>query len=234
MALAKAQGALEGAVKDKTNPAFRSRYADLAAVVEAIQAVAPPNGLSYVQSPVNAPDGQPSVGIETMLMHSSGEWILFDPFLLPMSKVDAQGGGSAVTYARRYALSSVFGVAPEDDDGNAASRPAFQAPRPQPRREDGPPPQADRQTGEITEDEAPEVQPSEAARNLRAWLQESGWKFADEHVRMPLDMRGPITPALVNAALGHWFLSHPGAPLTALEKQISDMHARLARQGGAA
>lgn len=124
-ALAKAQGEIEGAVKDKTNPAFRSKYADLGNVLDAIKAVAPAHGLSYVQSPVTSTDGSGGVvylGVETQLMHSSGEWIRFDPFYLPLTKQDAQGAGSAATYSRRYSISAVFGVAPEDDDGAEASR----------------------------------------------------------------------------------------------------------------
>ena len=117
-ALAKAQGAMKGAVKDSANPFFKSKYADLASVVEAIRAAFSANGLSYIQT-VQSSDID-EVRVETMILHSSGEWISCGVLALPVSKNDAQGYGSALTYARRYSLSAAVGVAPEDDDGNAA------------------------------------------------------------------------------------------------------------------
>ena len=118
-ALAKAQGQMKGAVKDSANPFFKSKYADLASVVEAIRAAFSANGLSYIQTV--EPSEKDEVRVETTLLHASGEWISCGVLSLPVSKVDAQGYGSALTYARRYSLSAAVGVAPEDDDGNAAS-----------------------------------------------------------------------------------------------------------------
>ena len=118
-ALAAAQGVMKGALKDSANPFFRSRYADLASVVEAIRAAFSANGLSYIQTV--EPSDKDEVRVETMLLHASGEWISCGILSLPVSKIDAQGYGSALTYARRYSLSAAVGVAPEDDDGNAAS-----------------------------------------------------------------------------------------------------------------
>ena len=117
--LAKAQGAMKGAVKDSANPFFKSKYADLASVVEAIRAAFSANGLSYIQT--LEPSDKDEVRVETTLLHASGEWISCGVLSLPVSKADAQGYGSALTYARRYSLSAAVGVAPEDDDGNAAS-----------------------------------------------------------------------------------------------------------------
>jgi len=117
-ALAKAQGAMKGAVKDSTNPFFKSKYADLASVVEAIRVAFSNNGLSYIQTV--QPSDKDEVRVETTLLHSSGEWVACGFLSLPVSKADAQGYGSALTYARRYSLSAAVGVAPEDDDGNAA------------------------------------------------------------------------------------------------------------------
>ena len=117
-ALATAQGSMKGAVKDSANPFFKSKYADLASVVEAIRAAFSANGLSYIQT--IQPSDRDEVRVETMILHSSGEWISCGVLALPVSKVDAQGYGSALTYARRYSLSAAVGVAPEDDDGNAA------------------------------------------------------------------------------------------------------------------
>lgn len=117
-ALAKAQGEIKGALKDSTNPHFRSKYADLASVVEAIRAPLAKNGIAYVQ--LTVPSDKDEAQVETVLMHSSGEWIS-GVIAVPVSKADAQGFGSALTYARRYGLAAAVGVAPEDDDGNAAS-----------------------------------------------------------------------------------------------------------------
>ena len=118
-ALATAQGSMKGAVKDSANPFFKSKYADLASVVEALRSAFSANGLSYIQT--IQPSDRDEVRVETMILHSSGEWISCGVLALPVSKVDAQGYGSALTYARRYSLSAAVGVAPEDDDGNAAT-----------------------------------------------------------------------------------------------------------------
>lgn len=116
-ALAKAQSEMEGAKKDVTNPHFKSKYADLASVWDAIRGPLTKNGLSVVQLLRSIQGG---VEVETILLHSSGERI-GDVFAVPASKADAQGYGSAATYARRYSLMALVGVAPEEDDGNAAS-----------------------------------------------------------------------------------------------------------------
>jgi len=116
-ALAKAQGAMKPATKDATNPHFKSKYADLAANVEAARKPMADNGLSYVQEPVTTPGG---VACSTRLLHSSGQWIHFEPLTVPCSKNDAHGVGSAVTYARRYSLGAALGLVADDDDANAA------------------------------------------------------------------------------------------------------------------
>jgi hypothetical protein len=116
-ALAKAQGSLEGAKKDSANPHFKSKYADLASVWDACRDALSKNSLSVVQLPGECADGK--IEMTTMLLHSSGQWIS-ERLTIPLAKVDAQGYGSAVTYARRYALAAAVGIAPEDDDGNAA------------------------------------------------------------------------------------------------------------------
>ena len=119
-ALAKAQGQIKVALKDSLNPHFKSKYADLASVWEAIRAPLSSNGLAVTQWPGECAGNQMSM--TTMLLHSSGQWMR-ETLTIPLSKVDAQGYGSATTFARRYALSAVAGVAPDDDDGNAASNP---------------------------------------------------------------------------------------------------------------
>ena len=118
-ALAKAQAQMESASKDRTNPAFKSKYADLTSVWEACRSALTSNGLAVAQIMVAAPEGH--VAVETRLLHSSGE-SLSSTCTLPATKKDAQGYGSAITYARRYGLSAMVGVvADDDDDGNAAT-----------------------------------------------------------------------------------------------------------------
>lgn len=116
-ALCKAQAEMEGAKKDQNNPHFNRKYADLASVWNTIREPLTKNGLSVVQLLRSMQGG---VEVETILLHTSGEQIS-DVFSIPANKSDAQGFGSAATYARRYALMAIVGVAPEEDDGNAAA-----------------------------------------------------------------------------------------------------------------
>ena len=120
-AMAKAFQKIEGAVKDKTNPHFKSKYADLGNVVDAVKPALAEHGLWFSQVSY---DIENHAAIETVIYHSSGEWLSCGIVSVPVSKGDAQGYGSALTYARRYSLSAAFGVAPEDDDGNAAAQAA--------------------------------------------------------------------------------------------------------------
>jgi hypothetical protein len=117
--LSKAQASVEGAVKGKINPAFKNKYADLASVWDACREALTENGLSVIQSPGPIADGR--MEMTTMLLHASGEWVR-GSLTIPLGKVDAQAYGSATTYARRYALAAFVGVAPDDDDGNAAAK----------------------------------------------------------------------------------------------------------------
>jgi hypothetical protein len=116
-AYVKAQAEMGEVLKTATNPAFRTKYADLAAVVEAILPALSKNGLALIQAP--GFDGE-VVTVETMIAHSGGGFLRSTIRLRP-TKSDPQGLGSAITYGRRYALMAMAGVAPEDDDGNAAS-----------------------------------------------------------------------------------------------------------------
>lgn len=119
-ALNLAQAEMSGAKKSAINPHFKKSYADMGSVVEAVKGPFSNNGLSYSQFPIFR-DGL--VGVETILMHNSGEWIS-NELLLPMVKQDPQAAGSALTYARRYSLQAIAGIPSEDDDGNAASAPS--------------------------------------------------------------------------------------------------------------
>jgi hypothetical protein len=118
-ALVKAQKAFGPALKSSTNPHFKSRYADLAACVEAVIDALNENGIALVQHSHECADG---IIIETIFIHESGEMISGGKLHVPATKQDAQGYGSAMTYARRYSLQAACGIAPEDDDGNNASR----------------------------------------------------------------------------------------------------------------
>lgn len=117
--LAKAQAECQNVVMNKTNPHFRSRYADLAAVRDAIIPIFTKHGLSIVQCP--SVSNQVGLHLETRLIHSSGEEMVW-LFPLPGDVNKMQSIGSAISYARRYTLSAIAAVASEeDDDGNAAT-----------------------------------------------------------------------------------------------------------------
>lgn len=116
-ALAKAQAEIENAAKNAANPHFRSRYADLAEVLNTVRPVFAKHGLSIVQS--TGFDGS-LVSVTTLVGHAEGGFITSTASCVP-AKTDAQGIGSATTYLRRYSLAAMAGVAQEDDDGNAAA-----------------------------------------------------------------------------------------------------------------
>lgn len=117
-ALATAQGDIDNVKKGAFNPHFKSKYANLASVRDSIRDELAKNGLSVTQFPCKAPDG--FVGLRTILLHKSGQHIE-DTFFMPVKDHNnPQAVGSALTYAQRYALMAVVGIAPEDDDGNAA------------------------------------------------------------------------------------------------------------------
>lgn len=118
-ALVKAQGAFGPALKSSTNPHFRSKYADLAACIEAVIDGLNENGIALVQK-LHPSEG--GVAVETIFVHESGEILSAGTLPVPAQKQDPQGYGSALTYARRYSLMAACGIAPEDDDGNAASK----------------------------------------------------------------------------------------------------------------
>jgi hypothetical protein len=117
-ALVKALAAIEGAAKDKVNPHFKSKYADIGSVIDAIKPALAAQELGFTQHPQPSENG---IIVETVLHHSSGESLSLGTLYVPANKNDAQAFGSALTYARRYALMTAFGVPAEDDDGNAAS-----------------------------------------------------------------------------------------------------------------
>lgn len=125
VAFVKAQSEMSAVIKGANNPAFKSKYADLASVIDAVLPALNKNGIGLVQSP--SFDGE-IVTVQTTLIHTGGASFENSLSMRP-SRPDAQGVGSAITYGRRYALLAMCGVAPEDDDGNAASGPVQPAQR---------------------------------------------------------------------------------------------------------
>jgi hypothetical protein len=124
-ALAKAQGEISAAIKDSPNPAFKTKYADLSAVMEAIRPALSRHAVSVTQWPIHSEDDR--VHMVTRIAHD-GEWMRAT-FSMPVQKKDAHGYGSIVTYLRRYCIASCFGVISDvDDDGNAASGRTASAP----------------------------------------------------------------------------------------------------------
>lgn len=126
-ALVKAQKGFGAALKTSSNPHFKSKYADLAACVEAVIDSLNDNGIALLQPTHECDSG---VIVETLFVHESGETMSAGKLHVPASKQDAQGYGSALTYARRYSLMAACGIAPEDDDGNAATAAPKAAPAP--------------------------------------------------------------------------------------------------------
>lgn len=124
-ALVKAQKEFAPALKDSNNPFFKSKYADLSTCINAVLDALNNNGIALIQKNHDCADG---VKVETILLHESGEEYSGGVLHVPTAKNDPQGYGSALTYARRYSLMATCGIAPEDDDGNAAKP----APKPSP------------------------------------------------------------------------------------------------------
>jgi hypothetical protein len=140
-ALVKAQREFGPALKSSTNPHFRSKYADLSACIEAVITALNNNGI-YLMQLTEEHDG--GVKVSTVFIHESGEQLSGGGLFLPASKQDAQGYGSALSYARRYSLMAACSLATEDDDGNQATKTAPMAapPKPTPKVTEAPPPKA--------------------------------------------------------------------------------------------
>jgi len=115
--------------KKGINPHFKSKYAELDDIINTIRPTLEKHGLAFIQNPVQA-DGQ--VGVYTVLIHKSGEYIQFDPVMIPLQKATPHQVGAALTYAKRYSLGSALGLATEEDkDGNDVGVPDQQKKTPQ-------------------------------------------------------------------------------------------------------
>jgi hypothetical protein len=132
-ALLKAKSAMGALTKDSKNPQFKSSYASLAAVVDVIRQPLADNGIVYIESPV--PELEPGrIAIDLTIYHAaSGESVTYRSPVMVTQQMTPQGIGSTLTYARRYQLMTVFGLAPEDDDGNEGAK--AQTPRQQTQRQ---------------------------------------------------------------------------------------------------
>lgn len=118
-AFIKASSEIRGAIKDSTNPHYKSKYADLESVIEAVKPHLIANGIMFTQLIAPGDD----VEVSTVLIYKSGESLALGGLKVPLAKKDAQGYGSALTYARRYSLSTALGIPSVDDDGEAAKAP---------------------------------------------------------------------------------------------------------------
>ena len=173
-ALAAAQSEMGKALKESNNPHFRSKYADLGNVMDACMPALSKNGIALIQ-----PTGEDENGryVETVLIHTSGESLRCRVPLI-VSKNDMQGYGSAVTYARRYGLMAMAGIAPEDDDGNAAAK--------------SPPKDSPKQS-------RPAPDNSEATEKARAYLEEADTlaDLAERWSKLPKETQR--IPAVISA-----------------------------------
>lgn len=205
-ALAAALPELEGAKKNKANPAFKSKYADLGAVIEAIQPIAQ-HGLWFRQ--VSHPH-EGGVCVETFYIHESGE-LSAGTFFVPADRNNAQGYGSANSYARRYGLQLAFGLATEDDDGNAAVKGSQQAPQPAQR----------------------EPKHSALQTKVRAFVHEmEGCGDWDEWTTFRDSKESQALMAEVQSKLPQWWAGGPDMPdeFVPLIRRIEMLEANLANQ----
>lgn len=169
-AMAAAFGEIEAATKSANNPHFKTKYADITAVIEAIKPALIKHGLFFTQHPIPSENG---ITVETHLHHAGGEHMTLGSLFVPANKNDAQGFGSALTYARRYALVTAFGVPVEDDDGNAAARGQSQRGAVSPSQPDNSRPLTDAEWAKIvslcqaTDTQGPEVKAKIGAANLK-------------------------------------------------------------------
>lgn len=121
-ALIKAQSQMQGIIKEGKNPAFKSKYVTLDSILDTLRPILTSNGLMLTQGST-PPWGVESITVESRIIHTSGEWIA-TTVTIPVTKPDAHGLGSALTYGRRYSVSALLAIsADEDDDANEAVKP---------------------------------------------------------------------------------------------------------------
>lgn len=185
-ALLKAKQAFGPALKNKANPAFRSRYADLAACLDAVDQPCLDAGIVVYQETFEDATG---VTVETVFLHGSGESLRCGKLHVPAAKQDPQGYGSALSYARRYSLMTACGIAAEDDDGNAASKP-HQPTQPAAKQDDSPKATAARIVAGVTNGDT-----AGAAQFLAAMPRErldAVWALLDAKTQQALTAAWPV------------------------------------------
>lgn len=154
-ALVQFQSEVKNPEKKGVNPHFKSKYAELDEIINTIRPTLEKHGLAFIQNPVQS-DGQ--VGVYTVLIHKSGEFIQFDPVMIPLQKATPHQVGSALTYAKRYSLSSALGIATEEDkDGNDVGVPEQQKKTPQRKQQ----PPSNKQAQQPTKQQAKAKTPEE-------------------------------------------------------------------------
>lgn len=186
-AFVKAKRAFSPALKDKTNPAFRSKYADLGACLEAVNDALLENGIALYQE---THDDSTGVTVETVLLHESGESMRSGKLHVPAAKQDPQGYGSALTYARRYSLMTACGIAPEDDDGNAGTDAKRTQDAKAPVMDTSPKARAQRITQGVKQGDA-----ENAAAAMAQWekpLLDSVWALLDDATQKKLEAVWPV------------------------------------------
>lgn len=117
-ALLEAKKEFKPVIKDSVNPFYKSKYANLPDTIEATEEALTKHGLLITQLAVSK---EGHAGVATLLIHTPSEEYFLTELTLPLKELSAQAGGSAITYARRYAYQAILGIAPEDDDGAAGS-----------------------------------------------------------------------------------------------------------------
>ena len=203
-ALVKAQKGFGPALKSSTNPHFRSKYADLAACIEAVVGSLNDNGVMLMQKTHEVENG---VMIETVFLHESGEELSAGKLFMPATKMDAQGFGSALSYARRYSIMAACGIAPEDDDANSAVKTIQAAPykaTPKPDAVSLPTPKAAVAVPETNVAPPPPVQ---------------------KPVPAPVENTAPQAPPKVQGSSGQWQLKvsmEPGADVAQWIEVVKD------------
>lgn len=223
-ALCKALAAMPNAIKDANNPHFKSRYATLASVREAVMPHLTANGLCVLQTFDEAPDGEPAVIVLTHILHESGESFT-SKLKVPSVDKKPQSVGSAITYGRRFALAAICGIATDDDDdGNGAQGRTVQETPPQARRaSDTRPPQQDRQQCASTQPPA-----GEPAGNAEAWdrlNQHTGGAAPEKPATGPtvkLRDGGPRDTKPANAPAGAPLEPHQRAAANLILKYLTD------------
>lgn len=170
LALSKAQGQMKGALKDASNPFFKSQYADLASIWEACRKALSDNELGVAQV-IDTVDG--NMCLRTTLLHSSGETLSGVMVMQLSDKATAQQVGSLITYYRRYALAAMVGVAPEDDDGNKASETHVKTKSPAAKWAESTPGQTDK-LKEQAKEFVRKIEMSESKKELESQIETGG------------------------------------------------------------